>query len=53
MESPLRACRLTNGRASAVDSLEPLIAALGDADPAVRAEVARALSRLGNVTAVP
>ena len=41
------------GELAADWALEPLSAALGDADLAVRAEAARALGRLGNAMAVP
>ena len=41
------------GELAADWALEPLIAALGDADPAVRGEAARALGRLSNGAAVP
>ena len=41
------------GELAADWALEPLSTALDDADPAVRAEAAASLGRLGNPTAVP
>ena len=52
--APLRrAAARAMGELVADWTLEPLSAALDDADPAVRAEAAASLGRLGDATAVP